>query len=194
MLYVPFTHSPWAQVRLLVRARNSSPGTRRTIENAVWSVEPRIPLSGPFVSVRSVEDLRSARRAQERLNALLVGAFAAVAMLLAGIGMYGVISFVVTLRRREIGVRMALGAAPRRVATGMMGRALVIGLIGLVAGVLAALFLSSLISSMLYQVTPLAIERYALTAALLLGLAAGAAYLPARRASRLQPATVLKAD
>lgn len=193
-VYVPFTHTPWAQARLLVRAIDTSPATIRAIEKAVWSVDPAIPLSGPFVSVRRLEDLRSGQRSQERLNAGLVGAFAAVAVLLAGIGMYGVISFIIALRRREIGVRMAVGASPRRVAAHMVRRAALIGVVGLIGGVAGAVFLSSLITSLLYEVSPLAVERYGMVVMIVLGLTVGAAYVPARRASRLDPAAILRSD
>ena len=194
VVYVPFTHSPWAQVRLLVRARDASAPTMRAVEDAIRSLEPALPLSGPFVGVRRLEDLRSVQRSQERLNAGLMGAFAAVAVLLACVGMYGVVSFTVVLRAREMGVRMALGAAPRQVAAGVVRQAAAIGAVGLVGGVVVAVALSSLITSLLFEVSPHAVERYATVAVTLLALAAGAAYVPARRASRLDPAMVLRSD
>lgn len=193
-VYVPYTHSPWSQVRLLVRAGDTSATMRRALEDAVWSLDPAIPLSGPFVSVRRLEDLRSAQRSRERLNAGLVGAFAAMALLLACVGMYGVISFMVVRREREIGVRMALGATPRRVAVQIVKQATLIGGVGLVGGVVAAVLLSSFIRSLLFQVSPLAVDRYLIVACMLLSLTAGAAYVPVRRASRTDPAVALRSD
>ncbi len=193
-VYVPFTQSPWAQVRLLVRTLGDAPELIRDVENAVRSVESALPLSGPFASVRRLSDMRASQRSQERLNAGLVGAFAALALLLACIGMYGVTSFIVTLRTREMGIRMALGAAPVRVAASVVRHAAVVGLTGLAGGAITAAALMSLITSLLFQVSPLAIGRYVLVATLLLAVVAVAAYVPARRASRLDPALVLRSE
>ena len=194
VIYVPFTHSPWAQVRLLARARVTSPAMLRAIETAVHSVEPAIPLSGPFSSVRRLEDLRFAQRSQQRLSAELTGAFAAVALLLACIGMYGVISFVVVARRRELGVRIALGATPNAVARQVVRRAALISAAGLAAGSTVAALLTSLITSMLFRVSPLAAGRYAAVAAVLLLVATLAALVPAFRATRIDPAAVLRSE
>ena len=194
VVYVPFTHTPWAQVRVLVRTIDDSAGLIQAVESAVRSIEPAIPLSGPFVSVQRLADIRASQRSEERLNAGLVGAFAAVALLLACVGMYGVTSFIVTLRTREMGVRMALGAAPRRVAAGVVRHAAIVGMTGLIGGAVTGAALSSLITSLLFEVSPLDIRRFALAAVFLLALVAIAAYLPARRASELDPALVLRSE
>jgi len=194
IVYVPFTHTPWSQVRILARTSRGSAGTIRAVEDAVRSVEPGVPLSGPFVSVRRLADIRASQRSEERLNAGLVGAFAAVALLLACIGMYGVTSFIVTLRRREMGVRMALGAAPRRVSAGVVRHAALVGALGLLGGVMAGAALSSLIAGLLFEVGPLDPGRYAVVAVSLLALVALAAYVPARRAGQLDPALVLRSE
>lgn len=194
MVYVPYSHTPWAQARLLVRTTDASASTMRALEAGVRSVEPAIPLSGPFVSVQRLEDLRSSQRADERLNAGLLAGFAAVALALACIGMYGVISFTVTLRQREIGLRMALGDTSRGVATNIVLRAGMISAIGLAVGALVAANLSSFVASSLFDVNPLDVKRYAIVAILLLVLAALAAYVPARRASQLDPAMVLRSE
>lgn len=194
IVYVPFTHTPWAQVRILARTRGSSPATIRAVEDAVRSIEPRIPLTGPFVSVWRLTDIRASQRSEERLNAGLVGAFAAVALLLACIGMYGVTSFIVTLRRREMGVRMALGAAPRRVAAGVVRHAALVGAMGLLGGVATGAALSSLIAGLLFEVGPLDPGRYVAVALCMLALVALAAYVPARRAGQLDPALVLRSE
>jgi predicted permease len=192
LVYVPFTQSPWAQVRLLVRTIGDPPGLIQELEDAVRSVEPAIPLSGPFVSIQRLDDVRASQRSQERLNAGLVGAFAILALVLACIGMYGVTSFIVTLRTREMGVRIALGAAPLRVASRVVRHAAMVGLIGLAGGAVIAAALTSLITSLLFEVSPLAIGRYVFVAALLLAVVAIAAYVPARRASALDPALILR--
>jgi len=192
VVYVPYTHSPWAQVRLLARARETSPAMLRAIETAVHSREAAIPLSGPFSSVVRLEDLRFSQRSQQRLSAALTGAFAAVALMLACIGMYGVITFIVVARTREVGVRVALGATPNRVARQVVRRAALISAAGLVAGAAVSALLTSLITSMLFRVTPLEPGRYAVVAAVLLTVAASAALVPARRASRTDPTIALR--
>ena len=194
VVYVPFPHTPWTQARLLVRATSVPETTVRSIEEAVRSVEARIPVSGPFVGVRREEDLRAAARSRERLNAGLTSVFGALALLLASIGMYGVTSFVVTLRTREIGVRLALGASPRRVAAGILGRAALVCIAGLICGGVVSMFLASSMRSILFGVSPLAVGRYGVVAVTLMILGVLAAYAPARRTSRLDPARVLRSD
>jgi len=193
-VYVPYTHSPWPAGRLLIRARDTSPAMMTAIEEAISSVDAGIPVSGPFVGVSRVEDLRWAEQARERLNAGLVAGFAGLALLLACIGMYGVISFIVALEKGEIGVRIALGASPGSVALRMVGHAVVVGGVGLLTGMGGALLISSPISDLLFEVDPLAADRYVVLAVLLLALTATAAFVPARRASRTDPALVLRTD
>ena len=194
IVYVPFTHSPWAQARLLVRAAETSTEMLRRIETAVRDVDPAIPLSGPFVSIRRMEEIRSTQRDDERLNAGLVGAFALVALLLASVGMYGVVSYSVALRTRALAIRMAVGASPARIATGVMRQVAQMALGGLAAGAVAGLFLSRLVASLLFEVTPLEATTYAPAAAFLLATALAAGYTPARRAGRIDPAVSLRAE
>jgi len=194
VVYVPYAHTLWSQVRILARSTPGSPDVIRAVQEAVRSVEPGIPLSGPFVRVRGLSDIRASERSRQRLNATLVGGFAVVALLLAAIGMYGVTSFIVTLRTRELGVRMALGAAPRQVAAGVVRHAAGVGMVGLLVGVGAAAALSSYITSLLYEVGALDPGRYAAVAATMLALVAVAAWVPARRASKLDPARVLRSE
>jgi len=194
IVYVPYTHSPWAQARILARVVDPSVQGLRAIEEAVRSVDAAIPLSGPFVSLRRVEDLRAARRSDDQLNAGLVTAFALVALLLATIGMYGVVSYTVVLRRKAIGVRLALGATPGQVVLRVVRQVLLITLGGLLAGALSAILLSRFIESLLFEVRPLDAAPYVWVGSLLLALAVAASYTPASRAGRLDPATVLRAE
>ena len=194
IIYVPFTHSPWAQVRLLIRTADTSTEMLRRIETAVWDVDPAIPLSGPFISVRRMEEIRSAQRADERLNAGLVGVFTLVALLLASVGMYGVVSYSVALRTRALAIRMAVGASPTRVTAGVVREVAQMAFGGLAAGAVAGLFLTRFVASLLFEVTPLEPATYALAAAFLLATALAAGYAPARRAGRLDPAVSLRAE
>jgi putative ABC transport system permease protein len=192
IVYVPFTHSPWSQVRLLVRTNDSSADIARSIEAAVREVDPAIPLSGPFVSIRRVEDIRAAQRSDERFNTALIGGFAFVALLLALIGIYGVVSYTILLRTRAIGIRLALGATPERIVRGVVLRVGQMTGIGLLAGGLLALVLSRSVASVLYEVSPLEWSAYTGAATVLTVLSLVAGCLPARRAGRLDPARVLR--
>ena len=194
IVYVPYTHSPWAQVRLLVRVADSSAATLRAIEASVWTVEPAIPLSGPFVSLQRMEDVRAAGRLDERVNASLVGAFALMALLLAAVGMYGVVAYAVALGTRAWGIRLALGAAPSRVVGGVLRHVATIAVGGLAAGLALALLGARLAESLLYGVSPVDVPTYLTAGALLLAISIVAGYGPARRAGRLDPAVTLRAD
>jgi putative ABC transport system permease protein len=194
IVYVPYTHSPWGHARLFARVGDTSIEMLRAIEGAVRDVEPAIPLSGPFVSLRRVEEIRAAGRSDERLNASLVSAFAVVALLLALVGIYGVVAYTVALRTRTIGIRLALGASPRRVVTGVMRQVAKMTGIGLLTGGLTAVVLSRFAPSFLFDVSPLQASAYAFAGVLLSVLAIVAGYLPARRAGALDPARVLRAD
>ena len=193
-VYVPFTHSPWAQVRILSRSARPTITVLSAIEDAVWSIDPAIPLSGPFVSVRTMDDLRSSGRYDERFNAGLVGAFALIALLLATIGMYGVISYTVSIQTRAIGIRMALGATAEAVSTAMVVKVARIALVGLALGAISSVVLSRFISSLLFGVPPLAWSVYAGVAVALFLVAVSAGYVPARRAGGVDPVRVLRAE
>jgi predicted permease len=193
-IYVPFTHTPWSQVRILARTASPTAGVRSAIQEAVWSIEPAIPLTGPWVSIQSVADTREAARYDERLNATLVGTFALVSLLLATVGMYGVISYTVSLQTRAIGVRMALGATRGAISGAIVGKVAFITTAGLVLGMATSLALAPFLSSLLFGVQPVEGLVYTVVATLLLTVALCAGYGPARRAGKLDPLTVLYAD
>ena len=122
----------------------------------------------------------------------LLGAFAALAVLLAAVGIYGVMSYIVSLRTSEIGIRMALGAQPRDIRRLIVSRGAALALVGLFLGAIGALALTTLLASMLYSVKPADPATYG-SVALLLGIVAIlACYLPARRAMRVDPIVALR--
>jgi putative ABC transport system permease protein len=146
----------------------------------------------PLSRIASMEQNLSNSIAAKRLSTLLLGIFAAVALLLASIGIYGVISFSVTCRRHEIGVRMALGARKGDVLRMIVKQGTVLAVIGVVAGLAASLALTRLIETMLFQVKATDPLVYAAVSFLLAAVAALASYLPARRAARLDPTVALR--
>ena len=143
---------------------------------------------------KSMDALLDAPLAQPRMSALLMTAFGLAALLLAAIGLYGVMASVIRESTREIGIRMALGAAPERLRSDVLGRALTVAGAGAVVGILIALGASRLLTGLLYEVSPT--DPMALVGAcvVLLAVVSIAAYIPARRATKIDPALALRSD
>ncbi len=146
----------------------------------------------PVSQIRGMEDILNRSLAAQRLSVLLLGIFAALALTLAAVGIYGVISFSVTRRTREIGVRMTLGARARDVVAMVVGQALMLALIGVVIGLAAAFVLTRLMGSMLFGVSTTDPAILAGVSVLLVAVAALASYLPARRAAGVDPLEALR--
>lgn len=195
MVYVPYTHNPWASMTLLARSAGPPDNLLAAVERAVRQVDPAIPLEPPHfgLGARTMETRVRDSYGTRRLNALMIGAFALTALLLAAIGIYGVTAYSVALETREIGIRIALGAAPSSVLRGVVRQVALITLAGMGAGLAAALALSRLISSLLYEVPATDPLTYAVAGLILLAVAVFAAYLPARRASTIDPVAALRA-
>ena len=148
----------------------------------------------PTYSVSPLATVVSDSVAQRRFSMLLIVLFAVVALFLAAVGLYGVVAYTVSQRTREIGLRMAIGAAPSHVLTMVVGGGMKLALIGVVIGVAGALALARLVQTMLFEVAPSDPVSYVITAALLLAIAAVASYVPARRAMRVDPMVALQAE
>jgi putative ABC transport system permease protein len=191
-LYVPYAHNPWGHIVVVARTGIAPGRLVAPIERAVRQVEPAIPLKGPGLGAWTFQTSMRNSYAAQRLNAALVSAFAIVGLLLAAVGIYGVMSYTVTLETREIGIRMALGAAPPRVLRTVVGRVTRIAALGLVTGSAAALALSRLISGLLYDVRPTDPLTFVGVSVLLLVVAILAAFLPARRAATVDPVLALR--
>ena len=148
----------------------------------------------PVADVRSMKDVVAASLATPRLTGLLLGAFAAIALLLAAVGIYGVLAYVVSQRTQEIGIMLALGADRSRVLAMVLRYALSLAGIGIAAGLIGAMVLTRLIEGLLYQVRPNDPITFVAVAAMLLVVAIVAALLPARRATRVSPAIALRSQ
>jgi putative ABC transport system permease protein len=195
--YLPIEQAPseawrWNQysLDLIVRGTNDPMPLANQIRQIVASKAPGVPFTG----VSTMDERVSRSIAQERFTTTLISIFSTLALLLASIGIYGVLSYTVSQRRREIAVRMALGAQRRGVVAMIVIQGMKLTLIGLTIGLAGALLATRLIASLLFQVTPN--DPMVLTAAavLLAAIALLASYLPARRASALDPLAVLRAD
>jgi putative ABC transport system permease protein len=162
---------------------------RAAMREAVAAIDPEQPIA----NVRSLDEVVSSGARDQRFQATLVGAFAVLAVLLAAIGVHGVVSYLVAQRTAEIGVRMALGADRRAIMTWLLRGAFWRVSLGAAAGLGAAAVLSRYVASLLFEVRPLDPATYAAGTGLLVAIALGAAALAARRATRVDPASVLRA-
>ncbi|HEU4630091.1 MAG TPA: FtsX-like permease family protein, partial [Gemmatimonadaceae bacterium] len=160
------------------------------VTRAVLAVDPALKLR----DVWTVEAAIDERLAGPRFTMTLLAGFAALALVLAAVGLYGVIAYAVAQRTREIGVRIALGARPQRVVAQVIRQAAVLAGIGIVLGLAGAVAATRVLRSLLYGVTPLDAPTFAAAAVLLTVTALLAAYAPARRAARVDPVTALRAE
>jgi putative ABC transport system permease protein len=154
----------------------------------VWAIDKDLPVS----SMKLMEDLISTSVAQPRFYVILLSVFAALALILAAVGVYGVMSYNVTLRTRDIGIRMALGASPWDIFKHVVGQALILALIGLGIGIILAVTSTRVMSSLLYGVSSFDPVTLLATAVVLLTVAVLASYLPARKATKVDPMVALR--
>ena len=188
-------YRPWAQdttiyVRLAVRSKGKAEETLKTLRTTLDKIDAGLPI----FNTNTMDGLVAAAIGQQRLMMTLLAVFAAIALLLATIGIYGAVAYTVEQRTGEIGVRMALGAQTMDVLRLVIAQGMKPVLIGLVAGLAAALALGRLLAAQLYEVSPHNPLLLAATAGILAGAALLACLLPARRASLLNPVQALRAD
>jgi putative ABC transport system permease protein len=190
-LYVPFTQVPFPALNLLVRAADpSDPRLRTAIREAVAAIDDS-QVADRFMPLA---DLVNARVASWRFGAWLLGLFAGMAILLAAVGLAASIAWGVAQRTREIGVRMALGAEAGQVTRLFLRQGLTLAAAGIVLGLAGAAASTRFLASWLYGVTPLDVPTFAVSAAGMLAIAALASYLPARRATRIDPLITLRTE
>jgi len=189
-VYVPVTQvkKPQGYSMLVVRTSNDPASTIKMVEDAVWSVDPQQPVT----YIHTMDQLMETDVADRTRPMILLGVFAGLALVLACIGVYGVLAYAVAQRTREIGVRMALGAKPLDVTRMILGRGMRLSAIGLLAGGALAAGLGALLRSLLFGVTLVAPGIYAETAAALVLVALLACVIPAQRAARVDPAVALR--
>jgi putative ABC transport system permease protein len=160
------------------------------LRQVVWSVIP----DAPVVKVRTMEEVYRGSMARSSFTLVMLGIAGAMALLLGIIGIYGVVSYSVSQRTRELGIRIALGAGNTEVRAMVVGQGVLLAGIGIVAGLAVAGAATRIMSSLLFETSPLDPVTYAIAAAGLLGAAALASYLPARRASSVHPMQALRME
>ncbi|MGH7528825.1 MAG: ABC transporter permease [Gemmatimonadales bacterium] len=192
-VYIPYTVNPWAWMNVVARTAGDPQALIPVLQRTVAAVDPDIPVTGRQ-RPGAVDDLVSGQLARRRLTATLLSSFAAGALLLAALGIYGVIAYLVAMRTREIGIRAALGATRRHLTGHVVAESAKVVVIGLGVGLAAAFGLTRLMANLLYGVgTTDAITFTGVT--VFLGIVALlATYIPARRAARVDPMVALRAE
>lgn len=188
MVFRPFEQSPVRSMRLVVRTGGDAIETSASIRAAIWSVDPRVPIS----EVGTMDQILSSALTQPRLPVVGLTIFAGIALLLGMGGLYGVVSYVTSQRRYDIGVHMALGAQRRHVLLKLIGLGMRPVIVGMAAGLAGSIAMSRFIASLLYAVSPTDPFVLANVTAFLALAALAACYLPAHRASRIDPTEALR--
>ncbi len=187
-MYVPFTQLPDSRMFIAVRGDEQVKSLVGAIRSAVQSIDPNQAVS----NIRMMEERLTSSIATKRVNTVVLGFFAVVALLLAALGIYGVMSYSVTQRTHEIGVRMALGAKRRDILRLVVGQGLALAVIGVMVGLAVSFALMRLISSLLFGVSAADPLTYTGVSLILMVVAMLACYLPARRATRVDPMIALR--
>ena len=183
-----FKPGSFTRMNIVVRSAGDPAMLTTTVREALHAIDPDEATS----TFRTMDDVISTSASGDRFNTVLLGAFAAIALLLTAAGIFGVLSYLVTQRTREIGLRMALGAQPEDVLRVVVGHGLRLVLLGLCIGVAAALVVTRWMSSVLFDVKPTDPLTFAAVAVLLTAVAFLASYVPARRAMRVDPMVALR--
>jgi putative ABC transport system permease protein len=173
---------------LVVRTEVEPASLAATVRNAVWEIDKDQPVS----NIRTMEEILAESIARQRFTMLLLGVFAGVALLLAAVGIYGVMSYSVAQQTHEIGIRMALGASAGAVLKMAVGYGLKLVIAGVVIGLIAAFALTRLMATLLFGVTPTDPATFAVISLLLVVVAGVASYVPARRATKVDPLVALR--
>jgi putative ABC transport system permease protein len=187
-VYLPLTAAPSATMTVAIRTKADPQAFTATARAAVRELDPALAL----YRIRTMEQALSQSLLQRRLYSWLIGVFAAIALVLALGGAYGVTSYLVSQRTREIGIRVALGARPGQVIWLVVWQGLALALAGLAIGLLGAFALSRALESLLFGVTPTDPVTYLAVGGFLVLVAFGASLVPARRAARVDPLVALR--
>ena len=188
--YVPSEQMPYPAMTLVVRSTANSEPLVAAVRAKIAEIDPTLPISG----ILNMDDVVATSVAQPRLIMQLVGTFAVFALLLAAIGMYGVMAYSVSQRKQEIGIRMSLGAGRREILQPIVRQGMTLTLAGVIIGVVASLALTRLLTGLLFGVRATDPSIFAAAAAVLVMCAFLACYVPARRATRVDPISVLRSE
>jgi len=189
-MYLPYRQWPVSLMSIVMRTTTPPETLVEAARREVYAVDPNLPLA----SVRTLDQIVATSISQPRFYMLILTIFASVALALAAIGIFGVLSYAVAQRTREIGIRMALGARERSVVQLVIRQAMALVVTGEIIGTIGALLLSKTMARMLFGVTPTDPTTFAGGAFVLIAVALLASYVPARRAARVDPIIALRAE
>lgn len=189
-LYTPYTQiNPWKRWMSVVARTQSDPGAMtQAVKQQIWKVDSQLPIT----EVKTMAEVSAASFAARRFNMLLLAIFAGLALVLAAVGIYGVMSYAVTQRTQEIGIRMALGARATDVLKLIIKNGMTLTLLGVAIGVAGAIALTRLLSTLLFGVTPTDKPTFIAVSAVLVLVSLLACYIPARRATKVDPLIALR--
>jgi putative ABC transport system permease protein len=187
-MYLPMAQAPWPTMTLLVRSSANPEPLVTAVRAKIADSDPDLPVAG----ILSMDEVVSTSVAQPRIIMQFVGVFAGFALLLAAIGIYGVMAYSVTARKQEMGIRVALGARPADILRLVVGQGMRMTLIGVALGVVFSLGLTRLLASLLFGVQATDPLVFGAAALVLAAAAFVACYIPARRATRVDPIVVLR--
>lgn len=187
-MYVPYMQNPWAFMTVVLRTTVPPDNLAPAVRNEVWNVDKNQPVD----KIMTLDQVLYESVAQPRLYMFLLTLFAALAIVLSAAGIYGVMSYIVSQRTHEIGVRLALGAHPNDILKMVVRQGMFVVLIGIIVGLIASAALTRSMSSLLYDVSTTDPATFAVVLCLLVGVALLACYLPARRATKVDPLTALR--
>ena len=188
VIYVTFYQNPGIGNSLVVRAAMNPLLLSEAIEQAIWQVNNNQAVT----NIETLDEIKSESVAPARLRTALLAIFAVIALLLAAVGIYGIVSYSVAQRVREMAIRLAVGASPGDLLKLVIGRTMLLVLVGLALGTGAALALTRVLASLLYETSPTDWVTWVITGGLLAAVALLACYLPARRVMKVDPLTVLR--
>jgi putative ABC transport system permease protein len=187
-IYLPFPQLPWGRMNLLVRTAVPP----RSMISAIRAQIASIDSDQPVMKIQTVDELMDNSRSQPRFTMLLLGGFSGVALALAVIGIYGVLSYSVAQRRQEFGIRLALGAERDDILHLVVRHGFLLAVAGVTIGLIASLALTHLMASLLYKIGTHDVTTFALTSVVLLAIALAASYIPAHRATKVNPIEALR--
>ena len=189
--FVPFSQAPLPAMGIVMRTEAADPASvLPAVRQRLAAIDPQLPIVRP----QTMQTLVDSSSGSTRLSSVLTSVFAILAAFLATVGIYSLIAYSVAERTREIGIRVALGADRRSVMKLVVGEGLTLGGIGVTAGLIGAWLLTGTLRTLLYEVSPVDIPVLGVTCGAVLLVAAMAAYVPARRALRVDPMVALRAD
>ena len=190
MMYLPYKQAPLPFMTFVVRTASNPESLVQPVSRAIYSIDKEQALT----DVRTMEQVLTESLSGRRFNMTLLLTFAGVALVLAAVGVYGVMNYTVTLRRRELGIRMALGAERKNVLRLVLRQGLMLTSIGVAAGLISAYALTRLMASLLYGVTATDYLTFVSVSAMLIGVGLAASYVPARRATKVNPTIALRTE